>query len=61
MYPVEKVDVKDQTGAGDTFIVGLMLKYLETNNIGDAITFANKCATYVVQKRGVAVTLPYEN
>lgn len=53
LFNVEKVDIKDQTGAGDTFISALMYKYLETNNINDSIEFANKCATFVVQQRGV--------
>ena len=54
-YPVEKVDVKDLSGAGDTFLAGLVADYLHNgNNIIKAIEFANKCATVVVQKRGVA-------
>lgn len=54
-YPVKKVEMKDQTGAGDTFVAGLMVKYLTSNNIDKAIKFANQCATKVVQKRGVNI------
>ena len=54
-YPVKKVEMKDQTGAGDTFVAGLMVKYLNSNNIDEAIKFANQCATEVVQKRGVNI------
>ena len=57
-YPVKKVPVKDVSGAGDTFIAGLVRGYLDTNNIESAIKFAQKCTTHVVQKHGVAtVTL----
>tara|TARA_R110000796_G_scaffold47751_5_gene114656 strand:+ start:38780 stop:39508 length:729 start_codon:yes stop_codon:yes gene_type:complete len=54
-FPVEKVEVKDMSGAGDTFLAGLVANYLETNDIRKAISFANACATKVVQKRGVNV------
>ena len=54
-FPVLKVEIKDSSGGGDTFIAGLVAKYLETNDIRDAIKFANECATKVVQKRGVSI------
>ena len=54
IYPVPEVSVKDVSGAGDTFLAGLVIEYLKSNNIKKAIEFANKCATKVVQKRGVA-------
>lgn len=53
-YPTEKIEVKDSSGAGDSFFAGLVVRYLETRNIADAIQFANKCATQVVQTRGVS-------
>ena len=53
IYPVEEVAVKDQSGAGDTFIAGLVWKYVNTQDIDKAINFANDCATKVVTKRGV--------
>ncbi len=57
-YPVKEVPVKDVSGAGDTFIAGLVRGYLDTNNIESAIEFAQKCTTFVVQQHGVAtVTL----
>jgi len=55
IHPVEKVDVKDMSGAGDTFLSGLVVEYLKSKNIEKAISFANKCATQVVQKKGVSV------
>lgn len=55
IYPVKSVDIKDLSGAGDTFMSALAFKYTETKNIDEAITFANDCATIVVQKAGVSV------
>jgi bifunctional ADP-heptose synthase (sugar kinase/adenylyltransferase) len=54
MYPTEEVPVKDVSGAGDTFIAGLVYEYVKSNNIEKAISFAQVCTTRVVQKIGVA-------
>jgi len=54
-YPVRLVQKVDLAGAGDTFISGLAMKFVETNNIDNAIKFANECASIVVQKRGVSI------
>lgn len=54
-YPVEKVEIKDTCGAGDTFIAALAVSYLGDGSISNAIKFANQCATKVVQKKGVSV------
>ena len=53
-YPVEEVDVRDTSGAGDTFLAGLVYAYTNEQDIASAIEFANKCATQVVQKKGTA-------
>jgi D-beta-D-heptose 7-phosphate kinase/D-beta-D-heptose 1-phosphate adenosyltransferase len=55
LYTVPLVEVKDTSGAGDTFISGLCVKYLTTGNPAEAIHYANQCATEVVQKKGVAI------
>jgi bifunctional ADP-heptose synthase (sugar kinase/adenylyltransferase) len=54
-YSVDKVEVKDVSGAGDTFMAGLVVKYFETKNIEESIKFANKCASKVVRQKGVTV------
>jgi len=54
-YPVPKVEIKDTSGAGDTFIAALAVEYGATHNISKAIEFANQSATAVVQKKGVSV------
>jgi D-beta-D-heptose 7-phosphate kinase/D-beta-D-heptose 1-phosphate adenosyltransferase len=53
IYPVEKVEIKDMVGAGDTFISVLTYKFILTNNIVESIRFANECATIIVQHKGV--------
>ena len=55
VFPVSIVDVLDLSGAGDTFMCGLVMKYVQTENIKEAIRFANECSMRVVQKKGVAV------
>ena len=56
-YPVNNdIEVRDLSGAGDTFMASLVISYLKTNSIEVSIQYANDCATKVVQKRGV-VTL----
>jgi len=54
-YNVDSVDVFDLAGAGDTFLAALVAKYLEPNNMEDAIKYANKKSAEVVQKKGVSV------
>ena len=53
-FPVNEVPVKDVSGAGDTFLAGLVVEYLNTNDIRKAIKFAQECTTEVVQKHGVS-------
>ena len=55
IFSVSRVEIKDTSGAGDTFISGLAVEYVRSKNIIKAIKFANHCATQVVQKRGVSV------
>ena len=61
-YPANQVDVSDLSGAGDTFLAGLVYEYLLSKDIRKAIVFANKIAGVVVSKRGVATvkTKQYE-
>ena len=52
-FPTHEVEVRDVSGAGDTFFAGLCAKFLEEGDIEESIRFANLCASKVVQKRGV--------
>jgi len=53
-YPTQEVSVKDVSGAGDTFLSGLVVEYTKSKNIELAIDFAQQCTTVVVQKSGVS-------
>ena len=55
VFSVPKVDIRDTSGAGDTFIAALVSSYVKHNSIKKAIEFANDCATSIVQKKGIGV------
>ena len=55
IYPVPKVEIKDTSGAGDTFVASLAATYAQTGNIEASIKQANTNATMVVQRKGVSV------
>lgn len=57
IYRTEKIEVKDTSGAGDTFFAALIIRYTETGKIEDAIKFANQHATQAVQHKGVSVII----
>jgi bifunctional ADP-heptose synthase (sugar kinase/adenylyltransferase) len=58
-YSVEKVEIRDVAGAGDTFVAALASKFVGSKNIEESLVFANQCGTQVVQKKGVVrVQLP---
>ena len=48
------MEVKDISGAGDTFLAGLVVEYLKSNDIVASIAFAQECTKIVVQKHGVS-------
>ncbi len=52
-FPTESHPVRDTSGAGDSFMAGLVVKFFETRDIERSIKFANEVASKVVQVRGV--------
>jgi len=53
-YSVDNsVEVRDLSGAGDTWMASFSYEYVRTTDIDYSIELANKNATLVVQKRGV--------
>ena len=53
IYPAQKIhDVFDVCGAGDSFLAGLALKFIETNDLPESIEFANICAGISVRHLG---------
>lgn len=51
-FPTIAVDVVDVCGCGDTFLAAVSYWYLVTNDISEAIKFANKAASITVQHQG---------
>ncbi len=59
-YTVKRVEIKDLSGAGDTFLASLVYKYVCTGNIDTSLKYANDCSSVVVQRRGVSAISPDE-
>lgn len=53
-FKVDKVSVSDVSGAGDTFMAGLVAEYVKSKNIYKSIDFAQQCSIKVVSQLGVA-------
>jgi bifunctional ADP-heptose synthase (sugar kinase/adenylyltransferase) len=60
IFPVKEVLTRDNSGAGDTFLAGLVVEYLRSKDIVKAIHFAQTCSTIAVQKHGVSVVTKEE-
>lgn len=55
-----KVKVTDVSGAGDTFLAALVIKFLEEKDLLLAVKYANKVAAIAVSKPGVATVAESE-
>ena len=54
-YPVDNsIEVRDLSGAGDTWMASFVYEYVQSGIIDKAIHTANENATIVVQRRGVS-------
>lgn len=54
-YPVEKVNIGDTSGAGDSFLAALVCAYINSGDIIESIKYANESASRIVRSRGVGV------
>ena len=52
--PFGCVEVKDLSGAGDTFLAAFAVNYTKTKDVISSIDFAQQCASEIVKKKGVA-------
>lgn len=53
-YPIQTPsEVRDVSGAGDTFLAAFSYSYTATKNIDTAIIFAQDCCQRVIRKKGV--------
>lgn len=51
-FPTEAVEKADVIGAGDSFLAGLVVSYMETQDLHKSVEFANKVASISVKKFG---------
>jgi len=54
-FPVKRMDIRDTSGAGDSFMAALVAEFLTTSDIEKSIKAANSAASKVVRTRGVGV------
>jgi bifunctional ADP-heptose synthase (sugar kinase/adenylyltransferase) len=54
-FPVERFDIRDTSGAGDSFIAALVAEFLITSDITKSIKAANIAASRVVRTPGVRI------
>lgn len=54
-YKTTSIVSMDVSGAGDTFIAGLVFEYSQSQDIEKSIIFANEMANIVVSKKGVSI------
>jgi len=54
-FPVERFDIRDTSGAGDSFMAALVAEFLATSDIKKSIKAANTAASKVVRTRGVGI------
>lgn len=57
-FDIIEVDVKDTTGAGDSFIGGFVKGLLDEKNIEEAILYATKVSALTVTKNGASESFP---
>jgi D-glycero-beta-D-manno-heptose-7-phosphate kinase len=56
VYPAKhKIQTIDISGAGDTFLAGLVCRYVATHDIKQSIEFAQDCTEQVIKEKGVTV------
>lgn len=49
----KSIEVRDVSGAGDTYFAAFAIKYSETKDVVEAMTYANKASAIAVSKHGV--------
>lgn len=57
-FPARKVNVVDCTAAGDAFMAALMIRYLETNDLRESVTYANLAGALATTRLGAQPSLP---
>lgn len=61
LLPVADVPVVDTTAAGDTFTAAMALRLAQGHSLCDAVAYANRVATIVVQREGAQSSIPLQS
>ncbi|TVY07381.1 ribokinase [Paenibacillus cremeus] len=57
-YPARKVEAVDTTAAGDSFIAGFAVSYLQQRDLDAAVAYAQQVAAITVTRHGAQSSLP---
>ena len=60
-FPVHKVNIKDTTAAGDSFIAALVVALCEGKTYEEAVAFAQRVSSVVVSRQGAQTSIPWRN
>lgn len=60
-FPLHKVDVKDTTAAGDSFIAAFVVALCEGNPYEEAVAFAQRVSSVVVTRQGAQTSIPWRS
>lgn len=60
-FPVHKVNIKDTTAAGDSFIAALVVALCEGKNYEEAVIFAQRVSAVVVTRQGAQTSIPWRS
>lgn len=60
-FPVHKVNIKDTTAAGDSFIAALVVALCEGKTYEEAVAFAQRVSSVVVTRQGAQTSIPWRN
>ena len=57
-FPAQRVEVVDTTAAGDAFTAAMTIRYLQTNDLREAIAYGNLAGALAVTRLGAQPSLP---
>lgn len=60
-FPLHKVDVKDTTAAGDSFLAALVVALCEGKDYEEAVAFAQRVSAVVVTRQGAQTSIPWRS
>ncbi len=53
VFETNKIQVRNVSGCGDSFLSALVVNYLQTKDLSESIKYALKCATFAATQKGI--------